>query len=76
MRSAYDPARPLCRTCPAVTGTVSNVGRECRRDAQAKEPPRQRGTGAVRRAEFSITIELVPHQARFARSMMRRSRSS
>ena len=39
---------------------VRDVGRESRRDSQAEEPTRQRrGTGILRRAESSITIELA-----------------
>jgi hypothetical protein len=38
---------------------VHDVGRERRGDAQAEQPPRKRGTGASRRAESSITIELA-----------------
>jgi len=38
---------------------VHDVGREGRGDAQAEQPPRKRGTGASRRAESSITIELA-----------------
>jgi hypothetical protein len=41
---------------------MGNVGRERRCDAQAEEPARQRasaGTGVLRRAESSMTIELA-----------------
>jgi hypothetical protein len=38
---------------------VRHVGRQCRRDAQAEQPSRQRRHGIFRRAESSITIELA-----------------
>lgn len=42
-----------------VPQPVGHVGRERRRDAKAEEPPRQRRPGILRRAEWSITIELA-----------------
>lgn len=61
MSSSYDNRRPRghSRTCQAVAQTVSDVGRQRRRDSHAEQPTRQRGNGVARRAESSITIEVV-----------------
>jgi hypothetical protein len=37
---------------------MAQAVRDVGRDTQAQKPPRQRGTGILRRAESSITIEL------------------
>lgn len=57
--TADDHHKQLVRADRAMTQAVHDVGRARRGDAQAEQPPRKRGTGASRRAESSITIELA-----------------
>ncbi len=52
------PRRHPCAD-QAMSQAVHDIGRERRRDAQAEQPPRERGTGVLLRAESSITIELA-----------------
>jgi hypothetical protein len=47
------------RTDRPVPQAVRHIGRQRRRDAQAKRHSASTGTGILRRAEPSITIELA-----------------